>query len=514
MNTRIATTRNVGRWLVPQACANRRQGHPVRAVASHGHDARATSRKFRRGLVLLAALVLSAASPAAAQNTAERITELVRRYEQQSGATVGLSVRSMDGGTLMARNADRRFVPASNQKILTSAFALTRLGSDHRFTTRVLAAGRDLVVVGGFDPTLGDSRIAEENERDIYYELDRWAKAAAEHYGPDGLRHIVVAVNRPDGPYRPEDWPADQHQRWYAAPVAELNYNNNCYHVSFAIIDAGVVAKISPESRFIRVANNVTRGSRHVWSLSAAADESAVTLRGQITTNTPDPLPVAASDPPLLLARVLAERLEAADVSFGGDFHKIDRDLLPAEAMREIARTETPISAAIHRSNKRSLNMAAESLLLAAGDGDWPGSADQMAQTLTEHFGLADDALLVRDGSGLSRRNQATPAAMTRVLTALASGPDVEVFVPSLAVSGVDGTLENRLAERPWRGRIAAKTGYVRWSSCLSGYVLDTEGNPVLAFSMLINNVPAGQAWRANDLNDAICRELVKAIDG
>ena len=45
-------------------------------------------------------------------------------------------------------------MPASTQKLLTAAAALLVLGPTTRLTTRVLASGPDLYLVGGGDPTL------------------------------------------------------------------------------------------------------------------------------------------------------------------------------------------------------------------------------------------------------------------------------------------------------------------------------------------------------------------------
>jgi D-alanyl-D-alanine carboxypeptidase/D-alanyl-D-alanine-endopeptidase (penicillin-binding protein 4) len=472
--------------------------------------------------MLLAAAVLLAASPAAAQPTTDRpdltarLGELIDRYEEKSGATVALCVRSMDGRGVIARHAETAFVPASNQKVLTSAFALATLGADHRFTTRVLARGRELIVVGGFDPLLGDPRVAKANKQDIYAELDRWSAAAEKHFGNEGVSRIVLAISRPKGPYRHTDWPHAQRQRWYAAPVAALNFHDNCYDVGFTVpADDGPVAPhVTPVSRFIRVVNRVKRGRRHVWSLSAADDESTVTLRGKVKVTTPDPLPVAAEDPPMLLGRVLADRLVRRGVRFEGRFAKAERGELSADGLREICRTETPIANVLQRANKRSLNLAAECLLLAAGDGTWPGSATRMQRTLAARYAPPPETLRVRDGSGLSKENRVTPAAVVRVLLALAQGPSAGAFLPSLPVAGVDGTLASRLTREPYRGRIAAKTGYVRGACCLSGYVLDAGGRPLLAVSILVGDVPAGKAWKAKNLQDAVCRLLVDAAGG
>src|SRR5512132_838603 len=45
------------------------------------------------------------------------------------------------GDTLYARNADKLFMPASNQKIITGSVAIAQLGPEYRWTTTLLARG-------------------------------------------------------------------------------------------------------------------------------------------------------------------------------------------------------------------------------------------------------------------------------------------------------------------------------------------------------------------------------------
>ena len=56
------------------------------------------------------------------------------------GRTAFWGVRIVDvgqGRVVWERNPNRLFIPASNAKLFTTALALMRLGSDHRFVTRV-----------------------------------------------------------------------------------------------------------------------------------------------------------------------------------------------------------------------------------------------------------------------------------------------------------------------------------------------------------------------------------------
>src|SRR4051812_25977716 len=76
----------------------------------------------------------------------------------------GVLVIDSRGDTLYSHNAGKLFMPASNQKILTSAVAYTLLGPDYRYRTRFVAHGAieggvlngDLGVVGRGDPSISD----------------------------------------------------------------------------------------------------------------------------------------------------------------------------------------------------------------------------------------------------------------------------------------------------------------------------------------------------------------------
>ena len=72
----------------------------------------------------------------------------------------GVLVVTTRGDTLYSHNAGKLFMPASNQKILTSAVALARLGPDYRYRTTLVAHG---TVEGGV--LLGDLGCAGKRGR-------------------------------------------------------------------------------------------------------------------------------------------------------------------------------------------------------------------------------------------------------------------------------------------------------------------------------------------------------------
>lgn len=479
-------------------------------------------RHHSRAFVLcLALLAPGAFCSAAGADLAGQVRGLVSRYESSTKAICGVAVVDLRRGEELVNIRSRDlFVPASNQKILTSAFALASLGPGFEFTTSVYRLGDDIVVVGDGDPLLGDPRLAAGESVSIYRELDRWAAAVLAKVGPTIKGDLLVA-SRFTGPgYRHPDWPAGQASRWYCAPVSGLNFHDNCFDVTFTVTGKTVEANVVPASPFIKVISRVRRGKRHLWSLTCDPDQAEVRLAGSVRRSTTRPVSVAVADPLMLLGRVFAGRCLKAGISLRGRVRKADPAKLDLSRATPLARpatllaqTRTSLAKVMMRANKRSLNLAAECLFLRAGDGTWAGSAAKMRRTLVERFDLDGSQLVVRDGGGLSKLNRVSPRVVCRILGKLAVGPGAGQWLASLPRSGTDGSLARRLGRRPYAGRILAKTGHVTGASCLSGYVLDDDWRVALAFSVLVGRVKSGQSWRANDLQDAICRRLVKYLD-
>ncbi len=130
-------------------------------------------RPLARGGAILAAvgaLALTAAPPPALALTQATLARTVSGALATSGPSSGAIVEDLTSRTVLyASRADVGRIPASNEKLFTTATALLRFGSGARLVTWVLrtgavdAAGRldgDLVLRGAGDPTLSRAGIA------------------------------------------------------------------------------------------------------------------------------------------------------------------------------------------------------------------------------------------------------------------------------------------------------------------------------------------------------------------
>jgi serine-type D-Ala-D-Ala carboxypeptidase/endopeptidase (penicillin-binding protein 4) len=166
------------------------------------------------------------------------------------------------------------------------------------------------------------------------------------------------------------------------------------------------------------------------------------------------------------------------------------------EDLTEVAAINSPpISELINEVNQKSNNIYAEALLKSIGhthpehstsneDTSTLGFA-MFKQRLTE-MGVDAQAYRLRDASGLSRHNLVAPSAFVRILSAMAATPDAKIYRDSLPISGITGSLRNRMKGTLAQGIVQAKTGSMSGIVSLSGYINPPE-HPPLVFSVMLN---------------------------
>lgn len=134
-------------------------------------------------------------------------------------------------------------------------------------------------------------------------------------------------------------------------------------------------------------------------------------------------------------------------------------------------------------------NHIAEQLLLTCSGiiSDTLRSSIAIDYALTKLLGDLPDKPLWYDGSGLSRYNQFTPAAIATLWAKIIKMKDKPQLFPLLATGGEFGTLKNYYkAEKPY---IFGKTGTLRNNHSLSGFI-QTDSGRILSFSFMNSHYP------------------------
>jgi D-alanyl-D-alanine carboxypeptidase/D-alanyl-D-alanine-endopeptidase (penicillin-binding protein 4) len=119
-------------------------------------------------------------------------------------------------------------------------------------------------------------------------------------------------------------------------------------------------------------------------------------------------------------------------------------------------------------------------------------------------WSIGHNQFIIADGSGLSRYNYLTPAALVGVLEQVQSNrQSAAVFEATLPVAGRDGTLATRMNRTAAAGNARAKTGTMSNVRALAGFV-DTQDGETLVFAILANNYQSG----SREINRIIDRAI------
>lgn len=448
----------------------------------------------------------------------------------------GVQFVDLDTGEVVYQNYEEKlFVPASNAKLYSTALALTRLGPDRRFATKLVADEQlgesggiqgDLLLIGGADPNFS-SRIVPYNPKAEYGDdpLEPVRRLAQQAYDR-GLRSVAGNIVGDDSrfvwtPY-PEGWSVEDSTWSYGAPVSSLSFNDNRIEI---LVRPGAAAgqpatlRLEPSVGYYAVHNltrtATTRTVARALSIELKPEQKAVRLWGDISVRSPGrELSIAVDDPALFAAIALKQELERLGVEVAGTPAAKHYDLAEAPDLKggppatlqayplELASIESaPLREIIKITNKTSQNLHAEMLLREVGYslrgvGSHEAGIEEM-RTFLKEAGLSPWEFFLSDGSGLSRKDLVSPAATVKLLRHMWNSPLREAYVESLATAGEDGTLDWRFSRSTAKSRVSAKTGTLSHVTALSGYATTLDGRH-LAFSIFVNNFGVSTSYIRN----------------
>lgn len=473
---------------------------------------------------------------AATKNVAElqtRIAEILRKPELAS-AMVGIKVVSLNSGrVLFEENANKLLRPASNMKLYTVATALDRLSPDFRFTTSVYAAAKpdaagvihgNLTIYGRGDPSIA----ARFNNGDYFKGIDDLATKIA----ATGVRRVEGDLVGDEtyftGPQYGSGWEWEDLQWYYGAEVSALTVNDNALDLFVkpgAQIGTPALVTTGPPDPLLTIVNRVTtgpKGGKRELTVHRGLGENTLEVSGSI------PLDdrgynggVGISHPALLFVYLLRASLAQHGVIITGKSRTagaVNQSLLTVGATLSTAKAnaDPPLSAAIEITSRQSpplsevaahtlkpsQNLYTELILRTLGKVVPPPSSAangvrtaedsgiEVVKSFVKEAGLNPDALVLTDGSGLSRNDMVTAAATVQLLTFMSKHKYANALRDALPIAGTDGTLRNRFKGTVAENNLRAKTGSLASAASLSGYVTTAAGEN-LVFSIIVNNYPS-----------------------
>ncbi len=376
-----------------------------------------------------------------------------------AGTNSCLAVQDGSGRTLYQHQPDTALIPASTQKLLVAAAALTTLGPNFRFTTRVVAPApavngkvAALWLVGDGDPLLAAPEFIASTAGRVRVAGYPWTPltSLADSLAATGIKLVATGI-RGD----------DSHQ---------------------------------DRLRFLPVWPALYQTQEQVGLLSALSVNEGIQY-------TP-PKSTLAQDPPNYAAAELARLLQLRHVAVGSE----PDQTAPAGAVVVASVSSAPLSEIVGAMLRASDNWIAELLVRAIdrASGGTGTTAGGIAIVLRQAAGAGIPLAGVHmdDGSGLSRTDRATCSALLAALD-LGLQPAYAPLLSGLAVAGQTGTLATRYRGTAVAGKLQAKTGSLDNAGGMVGVM---SMNAISRFAFLDNDTQPEAALLARE--DAVVAAL------
>lgn len=440
----------------------------------------------------------------------EALSSWVRTHKGE----LGFALRDLGSGRELAgEGAGHAINPASNQKLITAAVALSELGPEYKFHVGVLGkleggVASRLVIRANGDPTFSYEDLRGFGERLVALGL---SKVAGD---------ILVDQSAFDDKYTP---PAFEQQpgEWAAfrAPVSAVSLDRNSTTLHVFPTQPGQLARVEFEPPgYVSVQGEVrTEKGKKRDHVGLTLKPNGLLLGAQVSGGIPEGKTVVhitrrIENPEIYAGVVLKRVLTTLGVVVQGDVKRGGED----EAVELVGRDSAKLSELTQQLGKASDNFYAETLFktLGAVKRGKPGSADNGALVAVDWLkrrNLADDGLKIGNGSGLYDANRVSARTLTRLLEAAYLDPTIsQSFQEQLAVGGLDGTLRTRFYALRNRRSVHAKTGTLNKVTALSGYVFGPEQETGVAFSILVAGTSAHAEIRQR--MDALVLEISDAL--
>jgi serine-type D-Ala-D-Ala carboxypeptidase/endopeptidase (penicillin-binding protein 4) len=399
--------------------------------------------------------------------------------------------------------------PASVMKLITTYAALDQLGADFTWKNRVYIDGMvdggilqgNLIVRGSGDPKLVLERIDELFKQVL-------AKGVREVRGDIILDRRVFDV--PDK--NPADFDDEPLRPYNAVPDGLLlNFKSLIFTFSPDATGKRAMLRSEPPIAGVAIPVEVTPsyGACGDWRGSLQGDFSnpdRVTFSGRYPLSCGERVwPVAYVAPRLYAGRVIEAMWRNAGGQLTGT---VREDALPRTARLLVTTDSLLLREIIADVNKFSNNVMAQQVFLTLSTqlpnpgrtGSFSASQRNIAAwwktRLPEHA-----APVLENGSGLSRKERASAAAINALLQHAAGSQQAQIFSNSMGTAGVDGTvarMRDRNGNSAAIGQAQLKTGTLKDVAAIAGYA-NAQNGQRYSLAAIINHPNAAAARPALD---------------
>lgn len=442
-------------------------------------------------------------------------------------ASVSLCVADAETGeVLIEYNSGTSLTPASVMKLITSAAALELLGPEYHFKTRVGYTGSlnkrtgrlkgNIIILGGGDPALGSKYFSDHYSNF----MSSWVAEIKKL----GIKRIKGKVITDDSYFDflpvPAKWLWEDAGNYYGAGAYGLSVFDNTYEIHFKTYSGSFpteIKEIIPYECRSELANFlVASGSKDEGYVFAAPYSTSGWLAGNIPANQDDfILKASITDPPLLLAKIMNDKLEAGGIKISGDpgtsrskQNSIEEQVVPVTETRSPALSEI-----IKVLNHESVNLFAEHLIKELGkkfnNNGSTASGVKVINDFLKNSGIDTNGLFIEDGSGLSPLNAINTRELVHLLLFMKNkGNYFNEFYSSLPEAGKEGTLKNYFKDPVFDTRLKAKSGSMTRVRSFAGYFTTLTGKKMV-FSIIINNYSGLSNKIVSGIEENI-RDLIK----
>lgn len=421
--------------------------------------------------------------------------------------SLGMVLQPLDGSRpALRQRADDAMAPASTMKLVTATVALDKLGINHRGRTELLAGSGPvggiidgpLILRGGADP-------------DLDWPALWWLLRQLRESGVREIRGGLVIDRTLFNPTRLDLGlpPFDE------APEFDYNVIPDALHLNGSLLDfelqattTGVAARTLPALPRLAVdAGAMTLSARPCkdwdedWKhalVQPAPDGLTLKLQGAFPAGCRQRAPLQIVDRQWLAVHAVRQFW----AELGGTMGPGDAEgPAPAGAVVLATHRGRPLAEVMRGVMKRSDNALTRLVYLQLGaqaarpDEPTRAASERVVRDWLAGHGIDAAALVLDNGSGLSRSERVSPALLAGVLRAGQRGAQAPELLATLPIAGVDGTLSRRLKDGPAAGQARLKTGTLRDAVGLAGFVPDAAGR-TWVFVALLNHPEAARKGR------------------